>query len=85
MMNCYEYTVLRGGHIATQGTLHAQTDAGAEARLKREVLPLWPAGNQYYIKQLVCSCGSDNDVTDFYDQEKRLVLCVDCRYEYIVK
>lgn len=82
-MNLYKWQlVTKDGKVIASGTLHAFTEAGAEGRVKNEVLHKYQGWEQVKIEQVICSCGSDNDVTDFYDfQNNYYIMCVDCRFK----
>lgn len=74
--------ISKDDQIVASGTLHARSEAGAEGRIKNEVLHKHNSWEWVKIEQLYCSCGSDNDVTDFYDlQNNYYILCVDCRFK----
>lgn len=86
-MNLYKWELInKEDHVIASGTLHARSEEGAEGRIKNEVLHKYQGWEWVKLEQLFCGCGSDNDVTDFYDQKgKYFIKCYDCRFERILK
>jgi hypothetical protein len=82
-MNLYKWELTsKDDQVIAGGTLNAKNEEGAEERIKNEVLPKHGDFEWVTIEQLFCGCGSDNDVTDFYDlKETYYIMCVDCRFK----
>jgi hypothetical protein len=82
IMRVYEYRILRGDVELRVQEKHAKDDTQLEKYIEAAVLPKFPHSTAWTYKQLFCDCGEgENDVTAYYENNKRVVRCYSCRLD----
>jgi hypothetical protein len=82
ILRVYEYRVLMDDIEVEIQEKHAKNDTQLEKYVEAVILPKYPHSTAWTYKQLFCDCGEgDNDVTAYYEKDKRVVKCCSCRLD----